>query len=100
MHIKHTATLMITAKNQVERGLDMKFKRPNWFTMTPNSIRKAILNPIENNIFSIKSNSFKPNTLRRIKPGTNVRKRKPEHCLTKGISKISEITTTAWAIRT
>ena len=89
--MKNVVTLTVRIKLSVERGLDMKFKRPKPLIIMPKSIRKAILNPTENNKVSTKLNSLKLSILKRIRPGINVKQRKPKHCLANGISRKMEI---------
>ena len=93
--IKVTAKLIATNNGLVDRGSDIKLIVPKAFTRKPKSIRNAMLSPTANRIVSVTLDlSIRP-SFRITKPGTNVKKIKPEICRTNGISKRSAITATA-----
>jgi hypothetical protein len=91
MDIERTKMLIIMTRNSVDRGLVIPINEPNSFIRSPTNIRKEILNPTENKIVSVIEDLSNPDTLKSMKPGTNIRKRKPMICRVIGISRTSVI---------
>jgi hypothetical protein len=89
------AMLAIMVNGIVDRGFDIKFHVPSWFTRTPISIKKAILSPTENKIVSTLLDISSLTNLKRTKPGTNMKKRKPKICRANGTSNTIVIHTIA-----
>ena len=78
MRIKQV-TAALTAMNigSVAKGLAKIPNKPNSFTISPMSIRKAMLNPTDKTMISARCGFSTLNVLRRRYPGTKPKKMKP-----------------------
>jgi hypothetical protein len=79
----------VIVRGTSESGLETPSRKRNSFIKSPNSIRKATLNPTEKSIVSDPSSSFNFSNLIMMKPGTNVKNINPVICLAIGMSKIT-----------
>jgi hypothetical protein len=61
-----------------ERGCRIPKENPTSFNNTPISIRKAMLNPNENNIVSVRLSSSILRSLTNMNPGTKLKYKKPK----------------------
>lgn len=76
----------ITNRGPVDKGSEIKPKKPNSFIKKPNTIKKTILNPTENRSDSARLGLSNLSNLMSKMPGTKVKKRKTEICRTNGTS--------------
>ena len=99
MHNRNRPVLIVIINDKVEIGFEIPISGYSVFMIAPVNIKKAILNPTENNIVSIIVILSNLRTLNIMNPGINVRYIKPIICLKREISNIINKYNIKWTIK-